>query len=59
MKFHSAAIVTIRDAGNMTTKGRRDIAKWLRKQADFLLKNHKQLSKRFTARYQYCIKDKP
>lgn len=53
MKPKSAAIVTIKDAPNMTAKGRRAVAKWLKRQADFLLSDHKNLSKRFTARYLY------
>ena len=51
--FKSAAIVTIRDAEQMTAKGRRDIAAWLKRQADALIKDGKLYSKRFTARYQY------
>lgn len=53
-KEKSAAIVTIHDAPNMTTKGRRAIVAWLRRQAGFLENNSKQLSKRFTARYIYA-----
>jgi hypothetical protein len=51
----SAAIVTIRDAEHMTAKGRRDIAAWLRKQADALVKDGKLYAKRFTARYLYAV----
>jgi hypothetical protein len=52
-KEQSAAIVTIKRASEMTPKGRRDIARWLRRQASFLEKYAKQLSPRFTARYLY------
>jgi hypothetical protein len=49
----SAAIVTIRRAADMTTKGRRQVVAWLRKQADFLEQYSKELSPRFCARYLY------
>lgn len=52
-KEKSAAIITVHDAENMTAKGRRDIAKWMRRQADFLEQHGKEFSKRFTARYLY------
>lgn len=52
-KTKSAAVLTIFDAPNMSEKGRKDIAAWLRRQAGFLLKNNKELAKRFTARYLY------
>lgn len=50
----SAAIVTIKNAADMTPQGRRDIAAWLRQQASFLLKYHKELSPTFRARYLYA-----
>lgn len=50
-KEKSAAIITVRDADNMTTKGRKAIAAWMRQQADFLEQHGKEFSKRFTARY--------
>jgi hypothetical protein len=53
MKTKSAVILTIYDAPNMHTKGRKNIAAWLRRQTSFLERNAKQLSKRFTARYLY------
>lgn len=53
-KTRSAATVVIRDAENMTPKGRRQVAAWLKRQAGFLLKYHKALSPRFTARYMYA-----
>jgi hypothetical protein len=51
----SAAIVTIHDASGMTAKGRRQIAAWLRRQADFVEKDGKALASRFTARYLYRV----
>jgi hypothetical protein len=53
-KPKSAAIVTIHKAANMTPAGRKRIAKWIRKQADFLEQNAKELSPRYTARYLYA-----
>jgi hypothetical protein len=52
-KDKAAAIVTIKDAPSMTAKGRKRIATWLRKQADFLEAEAKNLSPRFRARYLY------
>lgn len=52
-KHKSAAIVTIRDAGKMTPKGRRAVAKWLRQHAEMLTKHGRNYSKRFTGRYLY------
>jgi hypothetical protein len=52
-KEESAAIVTIKRAADMSAKGRRDIARWLRRQAMFLERHAKELSPRFTARYLY------
>jgi hypothetical protein len=53
MSIKSAAILTVKDAPAMTKRGRRAIANWLRKQADFLEHDGKALAKRFTARYLY------
>lgn len=54
MKTKSAAIVTIHAAPKMTPKGRRQIAAWLRRQADMLVKEGKNYTEtRFTARYLY------
>lgn len=53
MKEKSAAIVTIKDAPKMSRRGRKAIADWLRRQANFLETNADQLSNRFTARYLY------
>lgn len=49
----SAAIITIKDAPEMTKRGRHEVAAWMRKQADFLEFEGKAFSKRFTARYLY------
>ena len=49
----SAAIVTIKDAPKMSKRGRRDVARWLRRQADFLEQHTDQFATRFTARYLY------
>lgn len=49
----SAAVVTIFGAPDMSPSGRRAVANWLRKQADFLQKEGKVYAKRFTARYLY------
>ena len=49
----SAAILTIKDAADMTDQGKKDIAEWLRRQAQFLRKDGKNFSKRFRARYMY------
>ncbi len=53
-KEKTAAIVTIFRAPEMNARGRRAIAKWLRKQADLLETEGKNLSPtRYTARYLY------
>jgi hypothetical protein len=52
-KHKSAAVLTVFDAPKMTAKGRRDIANWLRKQADFVLRDGASFADRFTARYLY------
>jgi hypothetical protein len=51
----SAAVLTIKDAADMSTRGARDVAKWLRRQADMLEKAEarKALSGRYRARYLY------
>ena len=50
---YSAAIITIKNAAGMTKKGRRRIATWLRKHADWLEKDGDKYAKRFTGRYLY------
>ena len=50
----AAAILTILAAPDMTARGRRQIAAWLKRQADFLVKEGKNYTpKRYTARYLY------
>lgn len=53
MKEQSAAILTIKEADKMTKPGRKAIAAWLRKQADFFQKHGDQYSRKYTARYLY------
>lgn len=55
MKEKSAAILTIKDAPNMSSRGRKSIVDWIRRQATLLEKNSKNISARFTARYLYRI----
>jgi len=49
----SAAIITIHNAPTMHTRGRKSVAAWMRKQADFLEKHAKELPSKFVARYLY------
>lgn len=51
----SAAVLTIKNAPAMTQKGAKEIAAWLRRQADMLEKpvERKALADRFRARYLY------
>jgi hypothetical protein len=55
-KEQSVGIVTIKDAQLMTEGGRKVIAEWLRHQADMLIEEGNNYSKRFTARY-ICLTD--
>jgi len=52
-KLESAAIVTIRDAAEMTAEGRKAIADWLRMHAKMLLQHGGDYSKVFRGRYLY------
>lgn len=53
-KEQSAAVLTIKSPGKMTSKGRKEIAGWLRQQANNLVKDGKLYTDgRFTARYMY------
>ncbi len=52
-KDKSAAILTIFKAPEMTKRGRKQIAEWLRRQARFLEQNGDELASRFRARYLY------
>jgi hypothetical protein len=50
----SAAVVTIYRAPEMTKVGRRNVAAWLRRQADFLEKEYRNITPtRYRARYLY------
>ena len=48
-----AATVVIRDAQDMTERGRKEVAQWPRRQARFLEEHADQLSRRYRARYLY------
>lgn len=52
-KDKSAAIITIKDPDKMDKRGRRAIAQWMRRQADFLETPGGKFSSRYTARYLY------
>jgi len=52
-KEKTAAIVTIFNASDMTKKGRRQIALWLKARANDLLQHGDELAGRFRARYLY------
>lgn len=57
MTHNSAATLTIYGASNMTHQRRQDIARWLRRQIQFLLNHPDQLAGRYTARYMYLESD--
>jgi hypothetical protein len=48
-----AAKVTIHRGADMTKRGKRQIANWLRRQADFLESHGDQMANRFTASWRY------
>ncbi len=57
-KEKSAAILTVYGISDMTSKGRRDVVKWLNNQIKNIQKYHhvkgeKGFAKRYTARYLY------
>ena len=52
-KEKSAAVVTVFDAAHMTKRGRKQIATWLRRQADMLEAEGGNYAGRFTVRYLY------
>lgn len=52
-KEKCAASITIHDAADMSFKGKKEIADWLRKQAKMLLKEGDNYSTRFRASYLY------
>lgn len=47
----AAAIITIKKAGKMTKRGRRNIARWLRDQADYLEEFGNNYGPLFRSRY--------
>ena len=53
MKEKSAAILTIFEPNNMSRTGRRDIVRWLRRQASMLNRHADKLANRYTASYLY------
>lgn len=53
MAEKSAAILTIKDAPNMTRKGRKSVANWLRDHAKWLEEDGDKYSNRFIGRYLY------
>lgn len=53
MTEKTAAVLTIHNADNMTSEGRHEIAKWLRRQASFLVREGDNMSDRFRARYMF------
>lgn len=50
-KEKSHATLTIHRASDMSPQGRKDIAAWLRECAKSLIKDGKNYSKKFTAKY--------
>ncbi len=48
-----AATLTIHDVSKMTPSGRSDVAKWLRRHADGLVKEGPTYASVFTARLRY------
>ena len=53
MKDKLVAIVTIKKPAEMTKKGRKQVANWLRGRAVLLEKHGDLMASRFTARYTY------
>lgn len=48
-----AARLVLYDPAEYSDQGVKDIAAWLRKQANYVLKERKNMSKRFTAKFYY------
>jgi hypothetical protein len=48
-----AAYLRIKDAGNMSEKGKKEIAAWLRRQAKALIKDGHLYGKNIVIRYLY------
>lgn len=53
MTEKSAVILTVKDAQIMTPEGKKEIARWLRRQAKMLEQHGNEYATRFTARYLY------
>jgi len=53
-----AAILTVHNAVDMTKRGRKQIADWLRRQAKDLVEYGDVYNKRCICRYQYVSKEK-
>jgi len=52
-QWKSAAVLTLVDPGDMSLKGRKAIAEWLRQQAKDLVRIGDQYGKTLRARYLY------
>jgi hypothetical protein len=52
-KAKAAAVVTVRDGAAMTKRGRFEVARWLRHQANLLEVEGPRYAARFTGRYLY------
>lgn len=53
VKEKVAAVITVKDSDKMSARCRKQIANWLRSQADHLERDGKQYAKQFRARYMY------
>ena len=53
-KEKTAVILTVFDAPNFSSKGKKAITKWLLGQIVVLTKYNKELAKRYTTRYLFC-----
>lgn len=53
----TAAIVTFNDPANYSLEGKKAVAKWLRHQANILMKSNKFLAKKYCVRYLYQEED--
>lgn len=51
MREKTAAVLTVHDAASMTPEQRRNIAAWLREQAEYVQRRGSEYSKVFRARY--------
>lgn len=50
IRIPARAVLTLSDADLMTKREAAEIAQWLRRNASFVLRNHKKLTRRFRAR---------